>query len=287
MKWLIYALVVVNVGVFVWQYRRADMPMSVPAIADAGSHPRLLLRHEASDSSLLPRGALADGDVPPAGRRPADEGPGSAGPSRQSTGQSVGPRADFEAAQTTGEAAARQAAVSSDRETAYAAKGPRTCVSMGPFSAEQPVEALLIWLQGKGGEAASRWTEQETVSRYWVYLPPLETVEQARVVLRRLKDDGLQDYIRVMRGPMRNAISLGLFKQRDSADRRLAELRGKGYAPKLDIRYKKERVRWLDVAFSRKAGFPEATFRTEFPSVTWSPAHCPVAGPIAGTPAIP
>ncbi len=287
MKWLIYALVIVNVGVFVWQYRRGDVPMNVPAIADAGSQPRLLLRHEASESSLLPRGALADGGVPPARRGAADEGPGSAGPSGQPTGRGAGSQADVETARSAGEAAARLPAVSSNRRTAYAARGARTCVSMGPFSADQPIEDLLIWLQGKGGEATSRWTEQETVSRYWVYLPPLETVEQARVVLRRLKDDGLQDYIRVMRGPMRNAISLGLFKQRDSADRRLAELRGKGYAPKLDIRYKKERVRWLDVAFSRKAGFPEATFRTEFPSVTWSPAHCPVAGPIAGAPAIP
>ncbi len=265
MKWLIYFLVVVNVAFFVWQYRRGGEPTTTPAIADLASGPRLLLRREASERSLYPRNAL------------------SSLPSEQrSGGQPTVAKTDAPGAPGAKVTLARS-------DTAKAAGGglAQTCLTMGPFSADQAAEDLLIWLKGNGGEVTSRWSEQQTPNRYWVYLPPLETVEQARVVLRRLKDDGLQDYVRVMRGPMRNAISLGLFSQRDSADRRLVELRAKGYDPQLDIRYKSERVRWLDVAFSGDARFSEATFRSEFPSVTWTPASCPAGGSIAGAAATP
>ncbi len=265
MKWLIYFLVVVNIAFFVWQYRRGGEPTTTPAIADLASGPRLLLRREASERSLYPRNALSP--------QPSEQ-PSGGQPSIAKTDEPGAP-------------GAKATPTRSDTAKAAAGGPAQTCLTMGPFNADQAAEDLLVWLKGNGGEVTSRWSERQTPSRYWVYLPPLETVQQARVVLRRLKDDGLQDYVRVMRGPMRNAISLGLFSQRRSADRRLVELRAKGYDPQLDIRYKSERVRWLDVAFSGEARFPEATFRSEFPSVTWKSAHCPAAGPIAGAPTIP
>ena len=262
MKWLIYFLVVVNVAFFVWQYRRGGEPTTTPAAGDLASGPRLLLRGEASEHSLYPRNPLS----PP----PSESRPGA---------QAAAAKTDEPEAPVAKSVSAR-----SDSPKAVAGGLAQTCLTMGPFSADQAAEDLIVWLKGNGGEVTSRWSEQQTPNRYWVYLPPLETVEQARVVLRRLKDDGLQDYVRVMRGPMRNAISLGLFSQRGSADRRLVELRAKGYDPELDIRYKSERVRWLDVAFAGEGRFSEATFRSEFPSVSWTPAHCPAAGPIAGAP---
>ncbi|MDJ0863028.1 MAG: SPOR domain-containing protein [Gammaproteobacteria bacterium] len=282
MKWFIYFLVVANLAFFLWQYRRGDVTTAVPRVADITAGPRLLLRHEADDDSLLPRGTLAQTDPSAADPATSDAAASSSEAAVQSNA-SQNPDA-------TPASARAVAKVTLDRSAAMAAN-PRgmaqTCLAVGPFSADDPVADLLDWLQGNGAETTSRWSERETPSRYWVYLPPLETVEQARAVLRRLKDDGLQDYIRVMRGPMRNAISLGLFKQRDSAERRLAQLRAKGYAPELDIRYKSERVRWLDVAFPAGLRFPDAAFSAAFPAVAWTPAGCPAAGPIAGASAIP
>ncbi len=272
MKWLIYLLVVVNVAFFVWQYRRGDVSTTAPAVAELASTPRLLLRREADESSLLPRGAVGQRDTP---SRPD-------APSRQPTPQQPGVRTGVDTSVGPRQAAATAASARTDTMPVDTKRMAQTCYAMGPFGADQSVDDLLDWLEGHGAEGTSRWSEQQTPSRYWVYLPPLDTVEQARAVLRRLKDDGLQDYVRVMRGPMRNAVSLGLFKQRDSADRRLVQLRAKGYEPKLDIRYKSERVRWLDVAFGKGLRFPEKAFGAEFPAVRWAPAHCPVAGPIAG-----
>ncbi len=263
MKWLIYFLVVVNLAFFVWQYRRGGE--TTPAMASVGTGPQLLLRKEASERSLYPRNATSP---LPSERRPSDQS-GVARTEGTKAPEGKPPRVPSQGPKAVGRGVAQ------------------TCLAMGPFKADQPVEDLLIWLKGNGGEVTSRWSEQQTPSRYWVYLPPLETVQQARVVLRRLKDDGLEDYVRVMRGPMRNAISLGLFSRRDTADRRLVELRAKGYDPQLDIRYKSERVRWLDVAFSGEALFSKPTFRSKFPSVPWKPAHCPAAGPIAGASTIP
>ncbi len=263
MKWLIYFLVVVNLAFFVWQYRRGGE--TTPAIAARGSGPQLLLLREASEHSLYPRNATS----PLPSEQRSDDQRALAKTDGTVEPEGKPPRAPSE-------------------EPKAAARGlAQTCLVMGPFKADQAVEDLLIWLKGNGGEVTSRWSEQETPNRYWVYLPPLPTVGEARVVLRRLKDDGLDDYVRVMRGPMRNAISLGIFSRRDSADRRLVELRAKGYDPQLDLRYKSERVRWLDVAFSGEARFSEASLRSDFPSVPWKPAHCPAAGPIAGASTIP
>ena len=84
----------------------------------------------------------------------------------------------------------------------------------------------------------------------------------------------MQDYVRVMRGPMRNAVSMGLYSKLESAERRMAELRSKGYEPAMHTRYEEQRVQWLDVTFRGPPGLPGDAFRAEFPSRRLSRVDC-------------
>ena len=150
----------------------------------------------------------------------------------------------------------------------------RRCYVIGPFRKGEAVEEIVGWLRSTGGAVDSRWTERQIPKSYWVYLPPLPSTDEARAMLRRLAADGLQDYVRIMRGPMRNAVSLGLYSQRESADRRLADLRNRGYQASVHIRYQTERVQWLDVSFSKTANPPGAAFQSKFPSTELVAAEC-------------
>jgi cell division septation protein DedD len=73
--------------------------------------------------------------------------------------------------------------------------------------------------------------EQQAVSestRYWVYKPPLASLEAANAKAREIKALGINDFFIVQEPKMRYAISFGVFKQEEGANRLMAELRGKG-----------------------------------------------------------
>ena len=286
MKWLIYLLVLANVAFFAWQYRQADEAATVPRTTPAVGGRHMALVSEVDVSALeLRDGPAKEGKQPSSARQPSREETSRVTPSSTLAARKVpAPRPVTDQAKQA-EAPERKAPtrLSSRAATASVSRPTQRCYTMGPFAAEESVDNLITWLRERGGRTESRWGEQKKPNRYWVYLPPLKTVEEARAMLRRLNDDGFQDYVRVMRGPMRNAISLGLFSQRKFADQRMVQLRNKGYEPSMDIRYKTERVRWLDIVFAGKPGFSETTFRVEYPKVTWVAARCRPDGKIAAT----
>lgn len=67
-----------------------------------------------------------------------------------------------------------------------------------------------------------------TASRYWVYVPPLGSLQQAQVRSNELRAQGLKDVFIVRDARWRNAISLGIFKDEATAARLAQELRSRG-----------------------------------------------------------
>ena len=52
-----------------------------------------------------------------------------------------------------------------------------------------------------------------------------------------MRDQDIDDIYVIHRGDMDNAASLGLYSHQGSLDRRLIELRSKGYEPSIEQRY--------------------------------------------------
>jgi SPOR domain len=137
---------------------------------------------------------------------------------------------------------------SSGRKTALqpAAQTSR-CLSIGPFEDEPSVTLGASLLHGKGLTPRQR-TEQGEVSKgFWVYIGNLKSDREVAQVLHTLEQGHVQD-AQVMpdTGDARR-VSLGLFSDRDHADRRAQSLRKLGLEPQVAERKLPGTVFWMDV----------------------------------------
>ena len=62
-----------------------------------------------------------------------------------------------------------------------------------------------------------------------------------------LETKGFKDMFIVGRGQMKNAVSLGLFKNQDGAKSRVGELKKIGEKPKIQTQYKQQDQYWIDI----------------------------------------
>ncbi|MDH3413871.1 MAG: hypothetical protein OEM98_15480, partial [Gammaproteobacteria bacterium] len=92
--------------------------------------------------------------------------------------------------------------------------------------------------------------------------------------------------IAVQKGDMANAISLGVFSQRISLERRLQELKKLGYEPSIMPRYRTEEASWFDVSFEEGERLSQSELSARFPDTELSDASCAspeIAGGGAGS----
>lgn len=201
MKLAIVALLVVNVGLFAWQYDahvrgETRAALERPALPDG--IPRLVLLREVA--------------AVPQPRRPAED-----------AGEEDPPR----------------------RETVADAEPADRCVAAGPFEQATERDAFRDWLRGYAATLESRAEAVRTRQLFWVYLEPASDAD-ARQRIDDLRERGVEDYMLIRRGGLRNAISLGLFSSQDSVNRRLAELSEQGYQPVVVPRFETSDRYWVD-----------------------------------------
>lgn len=104
----------------------------------------------------------------------------------------------------------------------------RTCVEWGDFSDGDLDQATKALKKLSLGEKLSQ-REIDRVIGFWVYIAPLKDKAAVSHKLAQLKERGVTDYFVVQdAGEWQNAISLGLFKSRESAQKFLDGLRNKG-----------------------------------------------------------
>ncbi len=114
------------------------------------------------------------------------------------------------------------------------AEAPRGgCVQAGKFDDRKVLAAAVEWIQSRGAEVIDLRDEKASVVRsYRVYLPALPSAAAAAETLRELRGRGIRDVAVMRKGASANRISLGVFKSRSNAERRVAELGKLGYSPK-------------------------------------------------------
>jgi hypothetical protein len=118
----------------------------------------------------------------------------------------------------------------SPKEDAQAAAKPDTqiCLEWGDFLGADltRASAALAALQ-LADKVSKRLIERDT--GYWVYIPPLANKAAVNRKVVELRELGIREYYVVQtRGNLLNAISLGVFRSRDSAQNFLNHLRNKG-----------------------------------------------------------
>ena len=123
---------------------------------------------------------------------------------------------------------------------------PARCYSLGPFDAKQAAEAMASAFAKQNVDATLREIQQTQVTGYWIYLPPYPSTAAAAAATRKLGANGLHDYYVVASPPNANAVSLGLFRERSGAERRMARVRKMGFQPKMQVRTSDKQFYWLD-----------------------------------------
>jgi hypothetical protein len=116
------------------------------------------------------------------------------------------------------------------------------CAEWGEFSGDDLVRAQQALAALKlGDKLAQRSVEQD--HGYWVYIPPMKKREQIEEKIAQLKEHGVKDYFVVQeKGRWHNAISLGVFKSNEAAQKFLDVLSAKEVGPlKLGVRKSKLR----------------------------------------------
>ncbi len=243
MKWLVICLLLANLALFGWQYQqRSDAPQPTPQAMRPYDHVnRLLLMSEINPERLRIRTPTKE-PIVAAAPEPLPEPP-------------VTPP--------------EPAVVAVER-----------CYSVGPLKDEAQIAAVRDWLLARGGDPVLRVDERRELDRYWVYFPPLASKEEALKEVERMRAEGLEDVIAVSSGDMENAISLGVFSQRDTLRRRLRDLEARGYQPSIMPRYTTETLSWFDVSFERAEQLTQSDLGARFADVELREAGC-VSGEIA------
>lgn len=156
------------------------------------------------------------------------------------------------------------------------AKEPEVCMEWGEFSGTDLArsEKLLATLK-LDDRLGQRTVEYST--GYWVYIPPQKNRKEAHKKLEQLKELEVSDYFVVQEhGPWLNAISLGIFKTEEAAQRYLAKLKEQGVrSAKVGERKSKLKfivftLKHLDAATGAKI----SQFQKDFPDSFLKPADC-------------
>lgn len=243
MKWLVSCLLLANLAFFAWQYQRmSDAPQPKSQAMRPYDHVnRLLLINETNPETLRVRTRDKEPVIATAPEQPA-----------------APPLPPPEPAVIAVE----------------------SCYSVGPLEDETQLAAVRDWLLAMGGDPVLRVDERRELDRYWVYFPPLGSQEEALKEVERMRAEGLEDVIAVSSGEMVNAISLGVFSQRDTLRRRLRDLEARGYQPSIMPRYASEKRSWFDVSFEQGVQLTQSEVGARFADLELLEASC-VSGEIA------
>lgn len=227
MKVLCIALLLANVGYFAWQLdRHLDAPRAGPSGTPYGHGAVTLVLLEEMTELPQRRGEAAADSVTEIAGASATDGH---------------PAAEAEAG-LPADGPAVPATIAEGAAAGF-------CFRVGPLSSLQQAVDLGQELEGFAAHVRQRRELRQERQYFWVYLEPTESRPQAEQLLAELRRKGIEDILLVRKGEMENAVSLGLFRNQDSVNRRLNELARQGYQPVVVPRYRDLEAYWLDLRF--------------------------------------
>ncbi|MGH8658492.1 MAG: hypothetical protein ACREV4_08470 [Gammaproteobacteria bacterium] len=122
------------------------------------------------------------------------------------------------------------------------------CHAIGPFPSAQAALDYGSLLNKHGALTVARDQKcKEDLGRFWVYLPPGRAQDSLSKQLADLGQRGIEDFMAIRTGPMKDAVSLGVYSTEKLAQRRLEQLHTKGLRPTLNPHYQIRQKHWLDV----------------------------------------
>ncbi len=125
-------------------------------------------------------------------------------------------------------------------------QGPQ-CVSVGPFYDEAGAARGASLLRDKGLTPRQRSEQGEVPKGFWVYIGGLKTDRDVSQVLRVLQQSHVEDAHVMPDTDDERRVSVGVFSDRDRADRRAQAVQKLGLQPQVADRKVPGQVFWMDL----------------------------------------
>ena len=139
------------------------------------------------------------------------------------------------------------------------AKTAARCVSVGPFNDLAHTARAAALLRERGFEPQQRAEEGEMWEGFWVFVDGLKTAAEESRVLKDLERAGIDDAHAMPESDGGRRISVGLFSERDRAERRARAVKRLGFSPQITEKRQAGTVYWVDLDL----GVNERTVPTE------------------------
>jgi len=141
------------------------------------------------------------------------------------------------------------------KETTLAtASGGARCYSVGPLKDSIDAKHIQVRAEALGFEAKMRALSTGSEVEHWVHVPPLADRSAALQLLRELHQRKIDSYV-VTQGELAEGISLGLFRNKESATNLMLKMNDLGYGVEIKEVLRGAKELWLE--------FPQITQLTE------------------------
>lgn len=151
------------------------------------------------------------------------------------------------------------------------------CFEIGPYLNRKQTESVRRELGLLGARVVIETRVKRVAAGYWVFLPPERSAALGRLKVEEIKTKGINDVVLVQKGEPKYAISLGVFKHKNTAERRLEQATSLGYEAKLEQWYTEDPQVWLNVSFPQivmdKVDWTKYIDPAE--GVQYAPMECP------------
>ncbi|MBI5462583.1 MAG: hypothetical protein HY941_10405 [Gammaproteobacteria bacterium] len=241
MKFVVYALVLANLGILGWLYQQRNVhhELRMPTTQLPTSiEPLVLLRERSKVEPAM---------MPPVESRAEPPEQTEAAPLTPATGTTDTASSDLAPSPAQADIA-DIAPVPLPAMQATAETPTRICQSIGPFPERPSADEFIANVSGAELITTVRTAHIEQPSGYWVYLPSMSRTQAQRIV-RDFEEKGVKDYFL----GRQNFISLGVFTDKRSAEMRSQTITALGYAPRLEPRFLSHEVYWVDLEESTDA----------------------------------
>lgn len=162
----------------------------------------------------------------------------------------------------------------SEAETkAVARQIAATCYAVNGIENHASARSVANWFTTRGLAAREQTRSAQESIFYEVYAPPLNTRAAVDEEMRRMREDGFVDIMRINSGELENGISVGAYRQLSNAERRVKNLRAKGYQVEFKPRDKTRTTYWVAVGAGANREM-RSQFTSTFPAYPLSESPC-------------
>jgi hypothetical protein len=121
------------------------------------------------------------------------------------------------------------------------------CVSVGPFRDTVETTQAIAAFRTAGYEPHSRVQNAQISDGFWVYVDTVASVAEQRRILATIKRAGIEDAYAMPEAGARYMVSVGIFSDRDRAEKRAQRVRALDIAAKVDAHARSTTFYWLNM----------------------------------------